>query len=255
MAENRIRIQKQLGKSTTPNSIIITDGSNEATYQLLTDVAKFTLSDGTNSEVIAAGDTLTVTTAQGLTATVSATDLLTLGLQVSSDADNDLTFGSDGKLYLSKNDLIKDVTWDDATNSLVLTFDSGATVDVPIVDAISTWLSDFTISDGTNTDIVNNHETLVFTGTGGVTTAVSPNEVTIGIQTQTDIFTGLTSGTTVTLTQTPITILYGDRNGLGQLEGVGFDYTISGTTVTFNTAFGSSVGGAEVETVKFVYLY
>jgi len=79
--------------------------------------------------------------------------------------------------------------------------------------------------------------------------------ITVGIQTQTDIFTGLTSGTTVTLTQTPITILYGDRNGLGQLEGVGFDYTISGTTVTFNTAFGSSVGGAEVETVKFVYLY
>lgn len=254
MAENRIRIGKQLEKSSSPFSILRTNATNEAEY-VAASALSFSLTDGVTTESIAVGDTLTVSTTQGLTATVSATDLLTLGLQLSADANNDLTFGTDGKLYLSKNDLIKDVTWDDAANKLILTFDSGATVDVPIVDAISSWLADFTISDGSTTDVVNNHETLVFAGTGGIKPTVSPNQVSYGLQTQVDTFLGLTAGSTVTLTQTPLTILSVSRNGLEQIVGGTEDYTISGTTITFNIAFGSSGGGAGTENVKVTYTY
>lgn len=254
MAENRIRIQKQLEKSTSPFSIIRTNASNEAEY-VAASALSFSLTDGTTTETIAMGDTLTVSTQNGVTAVVSATDLLTLGIQVSADAGNDLTFGTDGKLYLSKNDLINNVTWNDATNELVLTFDSGATVNVPIVDAISTWLADFTISDGTTTDVVNNHETLVFAGTNGLKPTVSANQVSYGLQTQVDTFLSLTSGSTVTLTQTPLTILSVSRNGLDQIAGASEDYTISGTTITFNIAFGSSPGGAGTENIKVMYTY
>jgi len=254
MAENRIRIQKQLEKSSSPFSIIRTNASNEAEY-VAASTLSFSLTDGTTTETIAMGDTLTVSTQNGLTAVVSATDLLTLGIQVSTDAGNDLTFGTDGKLYLSKNDLINNVTWNDTTNELILTFDSGATVNVPIVDAISTWLSDFTISDGTTTDVVNNHETLTFAGTGGLVPTVSPNTVTYGLQVQTDTFLGLTSGSTVTLSQTPLAIMSISRNGLEQIAGATEDYTISGTTITFNIAFGSSPGGVGVENIKVVYSY
>lgn len=254
MAENRIRIQKQLEKSVSPFSLIRTNASNEAEY-VATSALAFSLTDGITTEAIAPGDTLTVSTQNGLTAVVSATDLLTLGIQVSADANNDLTFGTDGKLYLSKNDLITGVAWDDATNKLVLTFDSGATVDVPIVDAISSWLFDFTISDGTVTDVVNNHETLVFVGTGGLKATVSPNQVSYGLQSQVDTFLGLTSGSTVTLTQTPLTVLSVSRNGLDQIAGATEDYTIAGTVITFNIGFGSSPGGAGVENIKVMYTY
>ena len=275
MAQNRLIISKQLEKSLNPGSVIVTDTNNEQKYiqpgtsgQVLTSngagaeptwqntaSSSFTITDGTNSQVITSGDTLTITAGNGLTATVSATDLLTLVAKLSTDAGNDITFGSDGGLYLSKDSLLTNVTWNDATNELVLTFDSGSVVNVPIIDSISAWLADFTITGDTGTDLVNNHETVNFTGTGGMRATVTANQVSYQYRTQVDTFLGLTSGTTVTASQTPLTIIGVTRNGLDQIVGATEDYTISGTTVTFNTAFGPSGGGAGVENIKLIYSY
>jgi hypothetical protein len=46
--------------------------------------------------------------------------------------------------------------------------------------ANTTVTSSFTISDGSNTDVVNSGETLTFSGTKGITTAVTNNQVTLG---------------------------------------------------------------------------
>ena len=160
------------------------DASGNVIYSgIPSGAALFTVSDGTNTQSIATGDTLTVTAGNGLTATVSATDLLTLVAKLSTDAGNDITFGSDGGLYLSKDSLLTNVTWNDATNNLVLTFDNGSTVNVPIVDNVSTFLMDLVISDGTTTDTVNNHETITFAGQDKLKATVTNNTVTYDLDT------------------------------------------------------------------------
>jgi hypothetical protein len=273
MAENRIRIQKDTEKSTVAGSLIRTDANNEQEYftgangQLLSVVGgvptfinspagyTFSITDGTTTQIIASGDTVTINDGNGILATVSATDIINIAARLSADAGNDITFGTDGGLYLSKNSLLTNVTWNDATNNLVLTFDSGATVNVPIIDSIATFISDFTISDGTNTDLVQNHETLNFAGASGIRPTVSANTVTYGLRTQKDVFTGLTTGNTNTLTQVPLLIFRKNRNGLDKLEGTGNDFTITGTTVTWTVPFGSSGGGAGTESTEFFYTY
>jgi hypothetical protein len=72
-------------------------------------------------------------------------------------------------------------TWDDATNTIEITFDDASVVNVPIVDNISTFLSDFTISDGTTTDVIANHETLTFVPSFGITQVVSANTLTTAV--------------------------------------------------------------------------
>ncbi len=276
MSNNSIIISTQLEKSANPGSIIVTDSNNkqkyiapgsngyiltsngpgnEPTWQSSTLNSSFTITDGTTSQVVNSGDTLTITSGNGITATVSATDILTLLVKISTDANNDITIGTDGGIYLSKNNLLTNVTWNDATNNLVLTFDSGATVNVPIVDNVANFLFDLSISDGVTTDVVNNHETITFNGTNGLRPTVSSNQVSYGLRIQRDSFLGLTSGTTVTLTQTPLEILFVSRNGQIKLPGVGNDYTISGTTITFSTSFGPSVGGAGSENIQVNYTY
>lgn len=276
MAENRIRIQKDLEKSTTSGSIIVTDVSNEQGYlvpgsngEVLTIVAgvptysatgttSFTLSDGTNTQIIASGNTLTVTSGDGIVATVSATDVLTLAAQLSTDADNSIEFGTDGGLYFNAPDNITSVAWNDTTNNLDITFNINGTptvVNVPIVDNLDTFISDFTISDGTLTDIVFNHETLVFEGSGGITTAVSANKVTIGFGGfAEEVFSPSNAATDVVVVGTISSITGVYRNGTLREIGAGNDYTVTGNTITFLTPFGTSTNGAGGEKVIVKYI-
>ena len=87
---------------------------------------------------------------------------MTITSKLSTDANNDLAIGTDGGLFVGVDNLLTGATWDDTTNNLVLAFETGADVNVPIIDNVGTFLMDITISDGTATDVVNNHETLVF---------------------------------------------------------------------------------------------
>lgn len=197
MSNNSIIISTELEKSANPGSIIVTDSNNkqkyispgsngfiltsngpgnEPSWQSSTLNNSFTITDGTTSQVVNSGDTLTITSGNGITATVSATDLLTILVKISTDANNDITIGTDGGIYY-------------------------------------------------------------------------------GLRIQRDSFLGLTSGNTVTLTQTPLEILFVSRNGQIKLPGIGNDYTISGTVITFSTSFGPSIGGAGSENIQVNYTY
>lgn len=265
----RLRISKQLEKSAAAHSIVKTDASNEQEYlapgaagQILTIVAgvpawsapavqSFTLTDGTNAEVIANGDTLTIAAGNGMSAVVSATDLLTVAARLSTDAGNDISFGSDGGLYLSKDNLVTGASWNDATNELVLTFDNGSTVPIPIVDAIATFLADFTISDGTATDVVYNHETLLFEGIG-VTPTVSANKVSYRVAQLKEVFAPANGDTTVTLANAahatlPIMVM---RNGVELLAS---EFSVAGAVITFADSFSVSGGAIYSESVIVHY--
>jgi hypothetical protein len=67
-------------------------------------------------------------------------------------------------------------------------------------------------------------------------------------------FLSLTSGTTVTVSAAVSGNIYWVyRNGLQQVEGV--DYTRTGTTFTFGTAFGVLSGGVGSEEVYIIHFY
>lgn len=143
--------------------------------------ALLSVTDGTNTEVVSTGDTVTFAAGDGVDVAVSATDTVTYSAKLSTDAGNDLLIGTDGGLLFSANSLVTGAAWDDALNAIVITFEDGSTTNVPITDNIANFLADFTISDGTTTDLVNNHETITFSGTEGITTTVSGNTVTTGL--------------------------------------------------------------------------
>lgn len=269
----RLRPNLQLQKSAIIGSILLSDASNEAVYfppgvngSVLSVVAgipayttlspaSFLLTDGTTSQTITSGDTLTITAGNGMRAVVSATDILTLSSKLSTDANNSMSFGTDGGLYLNAPDFLTGVTWNDVTNQLIFSFNvNGAIVNTPVdlFDLVGTFLSDFTIAANTGTaDLVNNHETVSFLGGVGVTTAVSGNTITITADNAKQTFTALATGATVTLAVVPGKTTLVTRNGLEQEITV--DYSVLGAVYTFTTAFGISTGGAGTETVVVTY--
>jgi hypothetical protein len=277
MANNRLRISEQLELSSVIGSIIKTGTGNKPEYlgpgsngQILTIVSgvpawaaapaggTFTISDGTNTQTITAGDTVTFESGNGITAVVGATDKVTVSAKLSTDANNAVVFGGDGGLYVPEAQLVTGATWDDATNTLTITFADGSTVDIPIVDAIGTFLSDWAVQGDNGSYTVDNHSTLSIIGTPGqIVTDVTAGQVQIslGFTDFKQTFLNLSSGSTVTLSSTPSagTILTVMRNGLEQLEGVGNDFTISGAVVTFATGFGASPGGQGSENVIVYY--
>jgi hypothetical protein len=303
MAETRLRIQKDLEKSSLPGAILVTDGSSEAGYlpaatngQVLTLVSgspswatpstgsSFTLSDGTNSQTVSAGDTLLAQAGNGVTVLVGATDKFTYAVKLSTDANNAAIFGTDNGVYVPVANIVTDATWDDATNTLTLEFSDSSTVDIPIVDDIGAFLSDFTIAGDTGSTLIDNHDTVTYTGANKITTAVSGNTLTIAINTtgstagqvltsagsgsaptwsaptaaplpKKDQFSPSSSATTVTLTATPSAVtgytgvdVY--RNGVLLQTS---EYSVSSTTVTFTTAFGASAGAVYSESVTVKY--
>jgi hypothetical protein len=277
MATNRLRISKQLELSASPYSIIRTGAGNEPAYlapgadgSVLTVVggipqyaalpagSSFTITDGTTPQVISAGDTLTFAAGNGAAVVVSSPDTVTFTARLSTDADNALVFGGDGGLYVPEAQLVTGATWDDATNTLTITFANGSTVDVPIVDAINTFLSDWNIQADTGSGFIENHGLLSVVGTPGqIITDYDAGTLTIslGFAEQQQVFTNLTSGTTVTLSSTPASgsILEVYRNGVAQIIGAGNDFTLAGAVLTFAVAFGNSPGGSGGENVLVRY--
>lgn len=95
----------------------------------------------------------------------------------STNTDGDLTLTPNG----AGNLVLDGVNWPQADGTagyFLKTDGSGQTSWNEVV-------SNFTISDGTNTNIVNTGETLTFTGSTDITTTVSDNEVTIAYSGQT----------------------------------------------------------------------
>lgn len=201
----RIRIGKQTELSQNAGAIIVTDVNKEQGYldagaegQVLSIVggvpayatpvtASFSFSDGVNTQTVSQGDTFTITQGNGITATVSATNLLTIAAKLSADGNNAITIGTDGGIYVPQASLLTGVTWDDATNNMVFNFASGDIVYVPVQDLVGTFLADFTVSDGTTTTVIPNHDTLTVVGNGIIKTTVSLNQVQVGFDTSTAV--------------------------------------------------------------------
>ncbi len=163
-------------------------------------VAGHKIADYTNEQtnVIDINETVT-TLAQSLATgviTFTAEDASTSTANVvSTDADNSITVGTDGGAYYNAPALVNGANWDDATNTIEITFDDASVVNVPIVDNIATFLSDFTISDGTTTDVIANHETLTFVHSFGITQVVSANTLTTAVSLSADAGNNLSFGT------------------------------------------------------------
>lgn len=186
---------------------------------------------------------------------------------VSTDADNSITVGTDGGAYYNAPALVNGATWNDTTNTIEITFDDLSVVNVPIVDNVASFLSDFTITDGTTTSLINNHDTVSFISGNGITQVVTPNTLTTSVKLSTDAGNNVSfgtdggimldvssvlpieteeyfdavSGTTVVLTNTPAisTIVQVMKNGQVLRNGATRDYTISGSTITFNVTLAS----------------
>ncbi len=264
----------------TAGQVLTSDGTT-VSYQNVPSSA-VSISDGTTTVSFVAGDTETFVE-KGVKATVSkvgTTVSVQLEVVPSADAQNALVLGTDGKPFVPKAELVTGATWSDANNELTISFADGSTVVIPIVDAIGTFISDFVISDGTTTATINNHGTVTYSGTNLVKATVGAGTVTVGLDTTgstagqyiestgagtapvwktplvatRDIFptASLTiGGSSVTLTGTPAagSLISVHRNGL-----LDTDYTVSGSVITFTTAFGASGGAVFSESVIVDYL-
>jgi hypothetical protein len=213
MAETRAKIGKDLEKSLVAYSIPITGVDKEqqyiapgaagtalisngttVTYQSVTGLVSTNVSDGTNTVVENVADTL-LFTEKGVKAVVSKTGTeikVELSVIPSSDTNNAITLGTDGKPYVPLAQLLSSTTpptWDDATNSLVITFADGSITTIPFVDDISTFISNFKITDGVTTTTIDNHGTVTFSGTNLIKATVTGSSVSYGIDT-----TGATTG-------------------------------------------------------------
>lgn len=139
----------------------------------------FSITDGVTTQVIDDGNTILFNDGDGVTVTVSATDVVNIAAKISTDAGNEISIGTDGGLFVNNN-LLTGANYDDSTNTLNLVFETG-TVSVPILDVVGAFLADFTVAGNTGSDLVNNHETLTIVGAAnsGIVTTVSGNTVTI----------------------------------------------------------------------------
>lgn len=117
-------------------------------------------------------------------------------------------------------------TYGSATSIPAITVDSRGRITGVTENTITT---NFTISDGTNTDTVNTGETLTFTGGVGVTSTVANNQVTLAI--------GQDVGTGSNVTFNDVTVsgnLYSNDITASAVTIYG-DLTVVGNTTTVNT--------------------
>lgn len=207
---------------------------------------------------------LTLTLNDGSKVTVNMTDYLGYTFDIADALSNVETVGvGDAITFLGTNGFDVAVS---AINTVTITPPVGTATGQVMTwnNTTSVWEavtpvtgSTFTVAGtaGTN-QTISAGDTLTITGAanGILVTGTATDTLTIALREQYDTSTGLTSGTTVTATQTPIaSTLRVYRNGLKKT--LTTDYTLSGTTVTFTTAFGVSGGAAGGETVELDYRY
>lgn len=193
--------------ATTPNiATVVTDGLLvQETVTSYTDVSgtsninigSFTHENGSVSLINESLTSLSQSLLTGDITYISEDSSLTPSVAkvISTDLNNSITVGSDGGAYYNSPALVTNASWDDVTNTIAITFDDLSVVNVPIVDNVTSFLSDFTISDGTNSSVINNHDTVGFAASSGITQVVSPNTITTSVKLSTDAGNDLSFGT------------------------------------------------------------
>lgn len=177
----------------------------------------FTLTDGTNSQTIAGGDTLTLTGGTGVSITVGATDTATFAIGQAVGTSDNVTF----------NTVTADVTGDLTGNVTGNVTGNASTADA--------WSTARTITLGG--DLSGN---VSIDGSANVTLAatINANSVALGTDTTGDYVTSLVAGTGVTLS---------NNSGEGATPTVSIGQAVETTSdVSFNsvtTTAGATVGG------------
>lgn len=190
----------------------------------------FNITDGSNTETIENGNTLTVSTAAFIDAVVSATDTLTITI------DPLPTTGGSTVQILQFDDSGDTYSWVNVT----------------------TLQSSFTITDGTTPQTINDGDTITITEDEGISAVVSATDtLTIGLRRVKEYF-DVTSADTATVTvagtlPADVDLIDVYRNGAIQEPGASNDYQISGNDVVFNEGFGASGGGTDSEIILVVY--
>lgn len=215
----RVRISKQLEKSVSAGSIISTDVLNEANY----------LAPGTN------GQLLTIVSGVPAWQTLSFPSEYD---QYADVASLPVTGSTDVIYYTTAENQFR--IWNGTVYILVPT--------APTFIVAGNAGTSQTIASGNTLSIQG------ASNSGVVTTASATDILTIEVKQQIDTFFPTSGTSTVTASQTPLTgYLQVFRNGI--IQDLTDDYTVSGTTITFVTAFGASTGATFSEKVKLVYRY
>ena len=192
------------GSGAANSNINLTIGSGVVEFSMIAPAAVIT-----STETWTPNDTLLATTAaikNYVASVVTAEDLDFTGDSGSGSVDLDsqslaitgdtgiTTTASGQGLSIDLDDTsVTAGTYGSATAVPTFTVDGQGRLTAASENTIST---SFTISDGSNTDVVNTGETLTFTATSAETTVlVSNNEVTIGLPDDVEITSQLTVGT------------------------------------------------------------
>jgi hypothetical protein len=118
----------------------------ETTTTITNTIVGHKIADYTNElgSVVAINETTTTFSqniADGKISFINESGVTADAVVVSADAGNTLLVGSDGGVFYDGAGIVSGATWDDATNTITINFVDGSSVDVPIVDAISSFIN------------------------------------------------------------------------------------------------------------------
>jgi len=118
----------------------------ETTTTITNTIVGHKIADYTNElgSVVAINETTTTFSqniADGKISFINESGVTADAVVVSADAGNTLLVGSDGGVFYDGAGIVSGAAWDDATNTITINFVDGSSVDVPIVDAISSFIN------------------------------------------------------------------------------------------------------------------
>lgn len=193
------------GSGAANSNINLTIGSGVVEFSMIAPAAVITSSEtwAPNDTSLATTEAITNYVSDALTAedldftgdngTSGSVDLDSQSLAITGDTGITTTASGQGLSIDLDDTAVTAGTYGSATAVPTFTVDGQGRLTAASENTIST---SFTISDGSNTDVVNTGETLTFTATANETTVlVSNNEVTIGLPDDVEITSQLTVGT------------------------------------------------------------
>jgi len=209
-------------------SVLVLDGTINIDAGIVTGATSITSTSFTGSLTGNASTATALATARDFSITGDAA-----ATAVSFDGTDNVVLD----VTLASTGVVAD-TYGSSTNIPVITVDTKGRVTALSTAAIS---SSFTISDGANTDVFNNGETLTFTGGTGVTSLVSNNNVAFSIgqnvaTTSNVTFNDVTVNGTLAsndITSTNISVT-GNAVITGNLTVQGTTTSVESTTVTID---------------------
>jgi hypothetical protein len=173
--------------ANTMNAVTFSGGTFYGDGSNLTgvgDFTGFTISDGTNTETITNGDTLSILTNSGLTTTVSPTDTVTFDYELSGmTAESSPTTGDKLLLWDASSGLHKNIDWNQLPGAGGGEANTASNVGVGqgvFKQKTGVDLEFYSLSGGSNTTVTLNGNTIVIDSTGGGSSRIESSVTTTG---------------------------------------------------------------------------